>query len=154
MTDQDKARCREEISKGGWHKVGQIEPEPSIMLWNTDKEVRIIYENMDGKPCMCNAVVVHSSCGFTYFKATNGDAKGNKMSGVIAYREIDKPLKDADESLLIKYETEHREKTLQRWTKAELVHHIQCIEHNNNVLYERINNQCRYLESMRKENEI
>ena len=96
MTEQDKERCREEIAKDGWHKVGQIEPEPDVLLWNTDKEVRIIYEDMDGRPCMCNAVVKHDLFVWqTYFRATTGAAKGNRMSGVIAYREIDKPLKDA-----------------------------------------------------------
>ena len=137
MTEQDKERCREEIAKDGWHKVGQIEPEPDVLLWNTDKEVRIIYEDMDGRPCMCNAVVKHDLWP-AYFRATTGAAKGNRMSGVIAYREIDKPLKDADENHFIQYETEHREQILQKWKKAELIQHIKCLEHNNNVLYERI----------------
>ena len=39
MTEQDKECCREEIAKDGWHKVGQIEPEPDVLLWNTDKKV-------------------------------------------------------------------------------------------------------------------
>lgn len=150
MTEQDKECCREEIAKDGWHKVGQIEPEPDVLLWNTDKEVRIIYEDMDGRPCMCNAVVKHDLCGPTYFRATTGAAKGNRMSGVIAYREIDKPLKDADENHFIQYETEHREQILQKWKKAELIQHIKCLEHNNNALYERIDNQYKYLKSLGK----
>ena len=87
MTEQDKDRCREEISKGGWHRVGQIEPEPDVLLWNKGKEVRIIYEDMDGRPCMCNALVKHEN-GSTYFRSTSGAAKGNRMCGVIAYKEI------------------------------------------------------------------
>ena len=84
MTEDNKARCREEIERRNWNRVGIIEPEP-ILFW--DKEVSIIYENMDGQPCMCKALVKHEN-GNTYFRATNGDAKGNRMCGVIAYKEI------------------------------------------------------------------
>ena len=39
MTEQDKERCREEIVNRGWNRVGQIAPEPDIVLWNKDEEV-------------------------------------------------------------------------------------------------------------------
>ena len=135
MTEQDKERCREEIVNRGWNRVGQIDPEPDILLWNKDEEVKIIYEDMDGRPCMCNAVVVHDFCGTTYFRATTGAAKGNRMSGVIAYKEIDKPLKDSAIDTFEPYETEHRVNDLKRWNKADLIKHIMHLEHNNNELY-------------------
>lgn len=40
MTEQDKERCREEIVNRGWNRVGQIDPEPDILLWNKDEEVK------------------------------------------------------------------------------------------------------------------
>ena len=138
MTEQDKERCREEIEKNGWHRIGQIEPEPDVLLWNKEKEVRIIYENMDGQPRICNAVIVHDFGGSTYFKATTGAAKGNRMSGVIAYREIDKPVKDTDIDPFEPYETGHRENDLKRWDKSDLIKHIIHLEHNNNELYSNI----------------
>ena len=86
MTEENKRRCREEIEKGGWHKLGIIEPDPSPLLW--DKEVEIIYEDMDGQPCKCNAIYVYDAFSSNYFRATDGAAKGNRMCGVVAYREL------------------------------------------------------------------
>lgn len=86
MMEENKERCRKEIEKGGWHKLGFIEPNPSCLLWN--KEVEIMYQDMDGYPCTCNAILVHDSFCNDYFRAINGAAKGNRMSAVIAYREI------------------------------------------------------------------
>ena len=34
MTEENKRRCREEIEKGGWHKLGIIDPDPSPLLWD------------------------------------------------------------------------------------------------------------------------
>ena len=85
MTEENKRKCRAEIEKGGWLKLGIIEPTPSPLLW--DKEVEIMYEDMDGYPCTCNAIYKYSAFG-SYFIATNGSAKGNRMCKVFAYREI------------------------------------------------------------------
>ena len=57
------------------------------------------------------------------------------MSGVIAYKEIDKPLKDSDIDTFEPYETEHRENDLKRWNKSDLIKHVMHLEHNNNELY-------------------
>lgn len=32
MTEENKRRCREEIEKGGWHKLGIIEPDPKPFI--------------------------------------------------------------------------------------------------------------------------
>lgn len=85
MTEENKRKCKAEIEKGGWLKLGIIEPNPSPLLW--DKEVEIMYEDMDGYPCTCNAIYKYSAFG-SYFIATNGSAKGNRMCKVFAYREI------------------------------------------------------------------
>ena len=83
MTEENKRKCRAEIDKGGWLTLGIIEPTPSPLLW--DKEVEIMYEDMDGYPCTCNAIYKYSAFG-SYFIATNGSAKGNRMCKVFAYR--------------------------------------------------------------------
>lgn len=38
-------------------------------------------------------------------------------------------------------EKEHRKSTLMNYTKEQLVEHIMCLEHNNNVLEENFNRQ-------------
>lgn len=86
MTEDNKAKMRELIEKEGWKRYGQIEPKPSVLLWN--KEVEILYEDMDGQPCKCRAIYVHESLKPNYFRAIDGDAKGNRMRGVFAYREV------------------------------------------------------------------
>lgn len=86
MTSENKRLCRDLIEKEGWNKLGIIEENPSALLWN--KEVELMYEDMDGQPCRCNAIYVHKEFGQKYFQATNGCAKGNRMSSCIAYREI------------------------------------------------------------------
>jgi len=85
MTEENKRKCREIIEKESWNKIGVVEEKPSCLLWN--KEVELMYEDMDGHPCKCNALYVHDLCN-DYFKATTGPAKGNRMCGLIAYREI------------------------------------------------------------------
>ena len=45
-------------------------------------------------------------------------------------------------------EKEHKQSTLMSKTKKELVKHIMFIEHNNNVLNERIEIQARYVEKL------
>ena len=87
MNSENKRRCREEIEKRNWNKLGIVEEDPSPLLWN--KEVELMYEDMDGQPCMCNAIYEHDSFR-SCFRAIDGAAKGNRMSGCIAYREIPK----------------------------------------------------------------
>lgn len=85
MTSENKKLCRDIIAKEGWNKLGIIEECPSPLLWN--KEVELMYEDMDGQPCICNAIYEHDSW-HNCFVAINGVAKGNRMSNCIAYREV------------------------------------------------------------------
>lgn len=86
MTYEDKKRVRAEISKDkNWVVVdGILGENVSPLYW--DKEVEIIYQDMDDRPCMCNAIYKYGSYSSQYFVATNGPAKGNRMCCVIAYR--------------------------------------------------------------------
>lgn len=43
-----------------------------------------------------------------------------------------------------KFEKEYTESTLMNRKKSDLVNHIQCLAHNNNVLHERINRQAEF----------
>ena len=41
----------------------------------------------------------------------------------------------------MKIEKEHKQSTLMRWSKRDLVEQIMVLEHNNNVLHETIHQQ-------------
>lgn len=86
MTYENKRRVREELAKDKkWVVVdGTLGEEISPLVW--DKEVEIIYQDMDGQPCKCNAMCEKPNFNNAYFRATDGMAKGNRMSAVIAYR--------------------------------------------------------------------
>ena len=92
MTEDMKKKCREKIEREGWHKLGIVEPKPSPLLRN--KEVELMYMDMDGVACVCTALYHRDAFG-DYFRAVDGSAKGNKMSNVIAWREKKKPLETA-----------------------------------------------------------
>lgn len=85
MTEDLKKICNEEINKNGWNKLGIIEPSPSVLVWN--KEVLLMYEDMDGVPCTCRAKYVVDGEG-KYFVATDGAAIGNRMGNCIAYKDL------------------------------------------------------------------
>ena len=85
MTEEMKEKCREEIERGGWHKWGIIEPKVDPLSW--DKVLDLMYEDMDGNPCICRAIYERQVANSWFFRAIDGAAKGNRMSGVIAWRE-------------------------------------------------------------------
>lgn len=84
MTEDMKKKCREKIEREGWHKLGILEPNPSPIFRN--KEVELMYMNMDCAPCICTALY-HSDAFGSYFIAMDGPAKGNQMYNLIAWRE-------------------------------------------------------------------
>jgi hypothetical protein len=86
MIEERKKICREMIEKQHWNKFGIVEEEPSPLLWN--KEVEIMYEDMDGYPHICKAKYVVNCCE-RRFIALDGPAKGNTMCRLIAYKEIE-----------------------------------------------------------------
>ena len=47
-------------------------------------------------------------------------------------------------------EKEHKKETLMNKTKKELVEHIMCLEHNNNVLHETLEQQAKNFETLEK----
>ena len=88
MNSEYRKRCREYISKDGWKRYGIIDEPPSILDVGTEFE--IMYEDMDGEPCLCSAVWEKTNVmGQRRFKAIDGMAKGNWMSAVFAYREVE-----------------------------------------------------------------
>lgn len=51
----------------------------------------------------------------------------------------------------MKIEKEHKQSTLMKWSKQELVEQIMLLEHNNNALHETINQQFVNFSEMLKE---
>lgn len=86
MTREDRLRMRTIVDvDDSWNRFGLIDDPP----WISDKgkTFEIMYEDMDGRPCRCNAVWTETHVYGRYnFKAVNGPAKGNWMSNVFAYR--------------------------------------------------------------------
>ena len=88
MNNEYRKRCREFIAKDGWKRYGIIDEPPSIL--DVGKEFEIMYEDMDGNPCLCSAVWEKTNVmGQRRFKAIDGMAKGNWMSAVFAYRALE-----------------------------------------------------------------
>lgn len=53
----------------------------------------------------------------------------------------------------MKIEKEHRKSTLMSWTKEQLVERIMCLEHNNNVFNERLDQQAKNFKTLLTEKE-
>ncbi len=53
----------------------------------------------------------------------------------------------------MKIEKEHRKTTLMQWTKEQLIEHIMCLEHNNNVLHDTIDQQAQNFKELLKKAE-
>lgn len=86
MIFENKKRVREEIAKRkDWVVIdGILGEEINALAWG--KDCQIIYEDMDGQPCKCEAKCEYKPFNGSRFRAINGPAKGNIMCGVIAYR--------------------------------------------------------------------
>lgn len=92
MVNEKKKRVRQIIKEEGWERYGLIDDDPSPLLW--EKEVEIMYVDMDGEPCRCRAIYhFEPFCG-NWFEATNGPAKGNHMGNVFAFKETEKEKKE------------------------------------------------------------
>lgn len=83
MTRENKERVRNELKKGNWVVVdGVLGEEVSALYWG--KNVRIIYEDMDGQPQIC---VANYDYNKKRFIGVSDWVKGNFMCAVIAYEE-------------------------------------------------------------------
>ena len=86
MTDEKKKICRRIIEEEGWHKLGIIEDEVDVLYWN--KEIELLYEDMDGEPCRCIAVYECHPAQPEYFRGVSGCVRNARMGNVIAWRPL------------------------------------------------------------------
>ena len=92
MIREMKAEMRKLIDnpENNWQRYGSvIDDEPSVIYWHGDRELEIAYQDMDGYPVICRAIYNHPTFSSPYFKAISGPAKGNHMSCVFAFREVE-----------------------------------------------------------------
>ena len=93
MKTEKRAEMRKMVDNPGsdWKRYGSvIDEEPSVLYWHGDRELQICYEDMDGNAKTCRARYNHPEFGgVPYFVATDGQAKGNRMMNVFAYKELD-----------------------------------------------------------------
>lgn len=86
MNSENKAEMRKLIDNpvSGWNRYGIIDEAPDVLHWN--KEMEVLYEDMDGNPIKCKAIYVHEFAKEPYFEATTGAAKTLRLMNVFAYR--------------------------------------------------------------------
>jgi hypothetical protein len=82
MTDENIKRVREEVKRGGWEIIWLGAEMPCPFL---DEPVFLLYEDMDGNPCICAAIYTRdrNQVEFRpYFKRDDGA----KMVNCIAWK--------------------------------------------------------------------
>lgn len=82
MTSENQKRVREEVENRGWTIIWVAADMPCAFL---DEPVELLYEDMDGQPCICEAVYTYDKSEFRlnpYFRRTDGA----KMVNCIAWR--------------------------------------------------------------------
>ena len=83
MTRQNKATARKIMAEEGFKRYGIVDDEPDVTLWNKDLE--IMYEDMDGYPNRCIATYVCEPATKSYFRRKSD---GARMVDVFAFKEI------------------------------------------------------------------
>lgn len=82
MTNENKKKCREYVKKNGMTLITRISDMPCYFL---SPKVTLLYEDMDGNPCLCEAVYKKDNQWKpAYFERV---ADGAVMVNCIAYRE-------------------------------------------------------------------
>lgn len=68
MTSETKEKLRRKIESEGWNIIWACGEMPH---W--DEKVELIYDDMDGHPCVCDAIYVRNKeIGFSYFERADG----------------------------------------------------------------------------------
>ena len=86
MTDENKKRLREEVEIGGWTIIWAGAVMPCALL---DEPCELLYEDMDGYVCQCDAIYTVDRSPYSYkpyFRGTSGAVKDAKMCNCIAWR--------------------------------------------------------------------
>ena len=83
MSPDNIKRLRHEVEHGGWIIIWAGANMPCQFL---DESVELIYEDMDGRPAICNAIYTYDRGDLLikpYFKR---DADGVRMMNCVAWR--------------------------------------------------------------------
>lgn len=86
MTGDMKKRCREIVEKDGWNRIGIIEDDPDVLLWNKTGAIELLYENMDGKPCICIATYIKELGCDGWYRGESMPVTNARMCYLIAWR--------------------------------------------------------------------
>ena len=72
MSPDNRKRVRKEVERNGWTIIWAGADMPCEFF---DEPVMLLYEDMDGQPCVCEAIYTHDKNAFEhrpYFKRTDG----------------------------------------------------------------------------------
>ena len=89
MNADDRERVRKIVDQDGWNIIWIGAKMPCEFL---DEEVELLYEDMNGQPCICYAIYTYDKSGFYHNPYFQRKSDGAKMGRCIAWR---KSLKEA-----------------------------------------------------------
>ena len=89
MNADDIERVRKIVNQDGWNIIWIGAKMPCEFF---DEEVELLYEDMDGQPCICYAIYTYDKSGFYHNPYFQRKSDGAKMVQCIAWR---KSLKEA-----------------------------------------------------------
>ena len=83
MNADDRERVRKIVDQDGWNIIWIGAKMPCEFL---DEEVELLYEDMDGQPCICYAIYTYDKSGFYHNPYFQRKSDGAKMVRGIAWR--------------------------------------------------------------------
>ena len=89
MNADDRERVRKIVDQDGWNIIWIGAKMPCEFF---DEEIELLYEDMDGQPCICYAIYTYDKSGFYHSPYFQRKSDGAKMGRCIAWR---KSLKEA-----------------------------------------------------------
>nr|DAJ38212.1 MAG TPA: hypothetical protein [Caudoviricetes sp.] len=89
MNADNIERVRKIVNQDGWNIIWIGAKMPCEFF---DEEIELLYEDMDGQPCICYAIYTYDKSGFYHNPYFQRKSDGAKMGRCIAWR---KSLKEA-----------------------------------------------------------
>lgn len=83
MGSDNRKKVRYEVERGNWTIIWVGADMPCAFL---DEEVELLYEDMDGQPCICEAIYTCDPSPAPYAPYFKRKSDGIKMSYCIAWR--------------------------------------------------------------------
>ena len=85
MTTDNKRRVREEVERNGWTIIWIGAEMPCKFL---DEVVNLLYEDMDGQPCICQAAYTYDKKSFQHLPYFKRVTDGSHMVNCIAWKKL------------------------------------------------------------------